>query len=153
MKALYTERKNIKAVAKWCDNYFSSYEIQKSIGVWRGKTEPSIKITGTERAGRDIANLATTINAHNGQDCCLVTGAGDYKILYRIFTEHEKIKAVKRVISRYFEGYTLIKETGQAVFEIIADRYVKGFRAGTYKKDGTGCYIANDKSPADIRTI
>ena len=133
MKTIYTERKNEKNILAWCQEYFNSYEIQKAIGIWEGRTEKSIKISGREKRSGDIKKLAEVINARNGQDCCLVTGTGNDKILYRIYAEHEKTKAIRRVISKYFKGYTYIKQMGQIIFEIISEGYNDKFAKALLK--------------------
>ena len=127
MRAIYTENKNLDTVKKWAGLYFDNYNIQKTIGVWKGQEENGVKISGSEKKPGAAGNLAASIIAHNDQDCALVAGEGEDRILYKVYAEPEKVKAIKRIISRYFDAYTLIKERGQVIFEIISEGYNRDF--------------------------
>ena len=136
MRTIYTENKNLDTVKKWAGLYFDNYNIQKTIGVWKGQEENGVKISGSEKKPGAAGNLAASIIAHNDQDCALVAGEGDDRILYKVYAEHEKVKAVRRVISRYFDAYTFINEPGQVVFEIVADGYAREFGRELISKTG-----------------
>ena len=133
MKTIYTENKNLTEIRRWTENFFDSFNIQEAIGIWENKKELSLIISGEEKPGTTAQQLAAIINKRNDQQCCLITGAGDYKILYRIYAETGS-RTIERIISRYFKGYTIIKESGQVVYEIIADNYKPAFARALINK-------------------
>ena len=63
-------------------------------------------------------------------------GEGAYKTLYKVYALLSEREAIRDVIARYFDGYTIIDQARRVIFEVISDHERRGFERDILTETG-----------------